>query len=228
VTKILRFLIIYYFCVANHKKTKDKLAISANIGALTDEQIIDEYKKTSDKSWVGELYKRYTRFVFLVSMKYLKNEERCQDAVMQIFEKLFTDFHKHKIEKFKPWLHTVTRNHCLILLRKDQSVLQKEKKFQIEQDLFMETEDDLHLDNTNDKDKQLSCLKEAILDLNQEQKVCIEMFYLQEKSYKEIADETGFSEKKVKSYIQNGKRNLKIKLMKMTAGLLLLVYLLVG
>jgi RNA polymerase sigma factor (sigma-70 family) len=161
-------------------------------------------------------------------MKYLKNEERCQDAVMQIFEKLFTDFHKHKIEKFKPWLHTVTRNHCLILLRKDQSVLQKEKKFQIEQDLFMETEDDLHLDNTNDKDKQLSCLKEAILDLNQEQKVCIEMFYLQEKSYKEIADETGFSEKKVKSYIQNGKRNLKIKLMKMTAGLLLLVYLLVG
>ncbi len=204
------------------------MAVLANIQALTDEQIIDEYKKTSDKSWVGELYKRYTRFVFLVSMKYLKNEERCHDAVMQIFEKLFSDFHKHQIEKFKPWLHTVTRNHCLILLRKDQSVLQKEKKFQIEQDLFMETEEDLHLDNTNDKDKQLSCLKQAISDLNQEQKVCIEMFYLQEKSYKEIADETGFPEKKVKSYIQNGKRNLKIKLMKMTAGLLLLVYLIVG
>lgn len=202
--------------------------ISTEINALTDEQIIDKYKKTSDKTWVGELYKRYTRFVFLVSMKYLKNEERCQDAVMQIFEKLFIDFHKHKIEKFKPWLHTVTRNHCLILLRKDQSMLQKEKKFQAEQDLFMESEDELHLDNKDENDKQLSCLKQAISDLNQEQKVCIEMFYLQEKSYKEIADETGFPEKKVKSYIQNGKRNLKIKITKMTAGLLLLFYLVFG
>ena len=204
------------------------MVLKTKINALTDEQIIDEYKRTSDKSWVGELYKRYTRFVFLVSMKYLKNEERCHDAVMQIFEKLFTDFHKHKIEKFKPWLHTVTRNHCLILLRKDQSILQKEKKFQIEQDLFMETEDNLHLDNTNDKDKQLNCLKQAISDLNQEQKVCIEMFYLQEKSYKEIADETGFPEKKVKSFIQNGKRNLKIKLMKLTAGIMLLIYLVIS
>ncbi len=204
------------------------MVLSTKINALTDEQIIEEYKKTSDKNWVGELYKRYTRFVFLVSMKYLKNEERCHDAVMQIFEKLFTDFHKHNIEKFKPWLHTVTRNHCLILLRKDQSILQNEKKFKIEQDLFMETEDDLHLDNTNDTEKQLNGLKQAISELNQEQKVCIEMFYLQEKSYKEIADETGFSEKKVKSYIQNGKRNLKIKIMKITAGLLLLVYLMFG
>ena len=202
------------------------MALAANIKALSDEQIIEEYKKTSDKDWVGELYKRYTRFVFLVSMKYLKNEERCQDAVMQIFEKLFIDFHKHNIEKFKPWLHTVTRNHCLILLRKDQSKLQKEKKYQIEQDTFMETEEDLHLDNTNDKDKQLNCLKEAILDLNDEQKLCIELFYIQEKSYREIADETGFPEKKVKSYIQNGKRNLKIKIMKMTAVVLLLAYVL--
>lgn len=201
------------------------MTLAADIKNLSDEQIIEHYKQTSDKSWVGELYKRYTRFVFLVSMKYLKNEERCQDAVMQIFEKLFTDFHKHQIEKFKPWLHTVTRNHCLILLRKDQSVLQKEKKFQNEVDTFMESEEELHLDSNNDSDRHLNHLKEAILDLSEEQKRCIELFYLEEKSYKEIVDETGFSEKKVKSYIQNGKRNLKIKLMKMTAIALLLIYL---
>lgn len=201
------------------------MTLTADIKNLSDEQIIEHYKQTSDKNWVGELYKRYTRFVFLVSMKYLKNEERCQDAVMQIFEKLFTDFHKHQIEKFKPWLHTVTRNHCLILLRKDQSVLQKEKKFQNEFDTFMESEEELHLDSNNDSDKHLNHLKEAILDLSEEQKRCIELFYLEEKSYKEIVEETGFSEKKVKSYIQNGKRNLKIKLMKMTAIALLLIYL---
>ncbi|MDF1548855.1 MAG: sigma-70 family RNA polymerase sigma factor [Bacteroidales bacterium] len=139
------------------------MTLTADIKNLSDEQIIEHYKQTSDKNWVGELYKRYTRFVFLVSMKYLKNEERCQDAVMQIFEKLFTDFHKHQIEKFKPWLHTVTRNHCLILLRKDQSLLQKEKKFQNEFDTFMESEEELHLDNNIDSDKHLNHLKEAIL-----------------------------------------------------------------
>jgi RNA polymerase sigma factor (sigma-70 family) len=199
------------------------LNLEFEIKTLTDEQIIERYRQSSDKSWVGELYKRYTRFVFLVSLKYLKNEERSQDAVMQIFEKLFTDFHRHKIDKFKPWLHTVTRNHCLILLRKDQSVIQKNKKFQNESETFMESDVELHLDNTEEPEKQLESLKEAMKDLNQEQKICIELFYLQEKSYKEIADETGFSEKNVKSYIQNGKRNLKLKILKMTTLLFLLI-----
>lgn len=201
------------------------MSFDVEIKTLTDEQIIDRYKQTFDKSWVGELYKRHTRFVFLVSMKYLKDEERSQDAVMHIFEKLFTDFHKHQIEKFKPWLHTVTRNHCLILLRKDQSLLQKNKKFQNESETFMESDVELHLDITEEPEKQIESMKLAMKDLSEEQRICIEMFYLQEKSYKEIADETGFSEKNVKSFIQNGKRNLKLKMMKMTTMLFILVCL---
>jgi RNA polymerase sigma factor (sigma-70 family) len=199
------------------------LNFNFEIKILSDEEIIERYKQTLDKCLVGELYKRYTRFVFLVSMKYLKNEERSQDAVMQIFEKLFDDFQRHDIEKFKPWLHTVTRNHCLILLRKDQSLLQKAKKFQNESEVFMESDSDLHLDNANDPEKQLECMKEAIESLNDEQKVCVEMFYLQEKSYKEISDLTGYSEKNVKSFIQNGKRNLKIKILKMTSVIILII-----
>jgi RNA polymerase sigma factor (sigma-70 family) len=201
------------------------LVITAEIKALTDEQIIERYKLSSDKNLVGELYKRYTRFVFLVAMKYLKNEERSQDAAMQIFEKLFNDFHKHQIDNFKPWLHTVTRNFCLLQLRKDQSQFKKEKNFQFESDSFMENELDLHLEKTDNTDKHLDFLKEAIQTLNEDQKKCIEMFYIEEKSYKEIVEETGFSEKKVKSYIQNGKRNLKIKLLSMSAIILFILYL---
>jgi len=204
------------------------LIVSPEIKALTDEQIIDRYKYSTDKNLVGELYKRYTRFVFLVALKYFKNEERSQDAVMQIFEKLFNDLNRHQIEKFKPWLHTVTRNYCLASLRKDQSLIKKEKNFQIESDLFMESEDNLHLDNVDNSEKHLDSLKEAIETLNSEQKICIEMFYIQEKSYKEIVDETGFDEKKVKSYIQNGKRNLKIKILNMTSILALLLYLMLN
>jgi RNA polymerase sigma-70 factor (ECF subfamily) len=159
-------------------------------------------------------------------MKYLKDEERSRDTVMQIFEKLFDDFHKHEIEKFKPWLHTVTRNFCLIMLRKDQSQLKKEKILQINSESFMEIEDELHQEGVNNSEKHLENLKGALQTLNNEQKICIEMFYIQEKSYKEIVDETGFSESKVKSYIQNGKRNLKIRILGMSSVILIFLYLL--
>lgn len=213
-----------YFC-KDVLTINSELIISAEIKALTDEQIIDRYKLSSDKNLVGELYKRHTRFVYLVSMKYLKDEYRSQDAVMQIFEKLFDDFHKHRIEKFKPWLHTVTRNFCLLELRKDQSQLKKEKNLLNDSDLFMENEVDLHLDGVDNLQKHMDCLSDALQALNPEQKICIEMFYIQEKSYKEIIDETGFPESKVKSYIQNGKRNLKIKILGMTSIITMILYL---
>ena len=190
------------------------------IQTLSDEQIIEHYKKDAQKLFVGELYKRYTKFVFFVSMKYLKNEARSKDAVMEVFEKLFTDLLKHEIQKFKPWLHTVVRNHCLIILRKDQSILNKDKKFQAEQDLFVENDEDMHLINENKFEQKEENLTKALSDLKKEQKECVELFYLQDKSYNEIAEITGHSIKNIKSYIQNGKRNLKIKLTKMMVLLL--------
>jgi len=190
------------------------------IQTLSDEQIIEHYKKDAQKLFVGELYKRYTKFVFFVSMKYLKNEARSKDAVMEVFEKLFTDLLKHEIQKFKPWLHTVVRNHCLIILRKDQSILNKDKKFQAEQNLFVENNEEEHLLNESDFEQKEENLTKALNDLKDEQKECVELFYLQDKSYNEIAEITGYSIKKIKSYIQNGKRNLKIKLMKMMVILL--------
>jgi RNA polymerase sigma-70 factor (ECF subfamily) len=53
-------------------------------------------------------------------------------------------------------------------------------------------------------------LEKCIETLGDEQKQCVKLFYLQEKCYKEITESTGFDMNKVKSYIQNGKRNLKI------------------
>ena len=191
-----------------------------DIKALSDEQIIEHYKKNAKKLLVGELYKRYTKFIFFVSMKYLKNEERSKDAVMEIFEKLFTDLLKHDVQKFKPWLHTVVRNHCLIILRKDQSILNKNKKYQIEQDLFVENDEDVHLLNESNFEEKEENLTKALNYLKDEQKECIELFYLKDKSYNQIAESTGYSIKKIKSYIQNGKRNLKIKLSKMVILLL--------
>jgi RNA polymerase sigma-70 factor (ECF subfamily) len=200
------------------KFNKQNLIISKqiDIAAKTDKFIIEKYIQTKDKTLVGELFKRYTGFVFLVSIKYLKDEDRSKDAVMQVFEKLFNNLLKHEIDNFKPWLHTVVRNHCLGLLRKDQSQQKNEQNLKVELD-FMESEADNHLIVEQAYEKKISNLETALKQLKPEQKQCVELFYLQEKSYNEVTELTGFPIKKVKSYIQNGKRNLKIIMDKMGA-----------
>ncbi len=181
---------------------------------FSDNELIAEYKNTRNNVLVGLLYKRYSHLVLGLSLKYLKDEDEAKDAVMQIFEKLLSDLLKHNIDYFKSWLYTMSKNHCLMIIRTRQSRLKKEIDMQIHADSFMETDADLHHNKTEEKEKQYALLEEAINGLNDGQKKCIELFYLKEKSYNEIVEITGYTMNEVKSFIQNGKRNLKIKLEK--------------
>ncbi|MBN1198813.1 MAG: sigma-70 family RNA polymerase sigma factor [Bacteroidales bacterium] len=180
--------------------------------SLSDNDLVLLYQQTHNNELVGELFRRYTRFVFLVCMRYLREEESAKDATMQVFEDLFEKIKKHEIRHFKPWLHTVAKNHCLVLLR-------QEKKAPVwNEDLFHEFPDPVELPSnlhlTDEKEKNLTKLEDAILLLRKEQRTCIELFYLKKMCYQEVAAKTGYSDKQVKSYIQNGKRNLRMILEK--------------
>lgn len=190
----------------------------------SDIELIKNYKQSNKTLYVGELYKRYTRFVFLISMKYLKNETDSKEAVMQIFEKLLTDLKKHKIENFKSWLHVVTKNFCFQELRRRQNFQKKHDEYENFSTSFMEKEEEMHHSIEQQKEIKLQALEKAVSELNNEQRKCIELFYLQEKSYKEVVELTGFEMKKVKSYIQNGKRNLKLLLQNGNLAYLFLLY----
>ena len=163
---------------------------------------------------MGILYKRYSHLVLGLCIKYLKDEDEAKDAVMHIFEKLMNDLLKHDIQYFKSWLYTFSKNHCLMIIRSKQSRLSKEIDIQINASSFMETETNQHLNVSEEKEKEYLALEQAVDSLNEEQKICIDLFYLKEKSYQEISDVTGYTLNEVKSFIQNGKRNLKIKLEK--------------
>ena len=181
---------------------------------FSDNELITEYKNTKNNVFVGILYKRYSHLVLGLSLKYLKDEDEAKDAVMQVFEKLLTDLLKFNIDYFKSWLYTFSKNHCLMIIRTKQSKLKKEIDMQIHADYFMETESTLHPNKEVEKELQYNSLEKAIDELSADQKKCIELFYLKEKSYNEIVELTGYSINEVKSFIQNGKRNLKIKLEK--------------
>ena len=162
-----------------------------------------------DTTFVGILYKRHGHLVLGLCLKYLKNRGEAEDAVIQIFSKLLSDLKKYKIEYFKSWLYVYSKNFCLMALRKRQSKLKKELELRENSHLFMDLSDPEHL---KEKERQMVLLEQAILLLNESQKVCISLFYLENKSYAEITAITGFSSNDVKSYIQNGKRNLKLKM----------------
>ncbi len=181
---------------------------------FSDNELITEYKNTKNNVFVGILYKRYSHLVLGLSLKYLKDEDEAKDAVMQIFEKLLSDLLKFNIEYFKSWLYSFSKNHCLMIIRTKQSKLKKEIDLQMHADSFMETETNSHLNKAEEKEIQYTLLEKAIDELNEDQRKCIKLFYLKERSYNEIVDETGYSLNEVKSFIQNGKRNLKIKLEK--------------
>jgi RNA polymerase sigma-70 factor (ECF subfamily) len=165
--------------------------------------------QTNDNAFVGILYQRYGHLVLGLSIKYLKNKDEAQDAVIQIFANLISDLKKYKIEYFKSWLYTYSKNFCLMELRKRQSALKKELELKENVHLLMDFSNPEHL---KEKENQITLMEKAMDSLQENQKTCIDLFYLKNKSYQEITQLTGFSNNDVKSYIQNGKRNLKIKM----------------
>jgi RNA polymerase sigma-70 factor (ECF subfamily) len=165
--------------------------------------------ESGDNTLVGILYQRYGHLVFGLALKYLKNKDEAQDAVIQIFSNLLNDLKKYKIEFFKSWLFVYSKNFCLMELRKRQSTLKKELELKENAILFMDSETSEHL---HEKEQQITLLETAIESLNEAQKICIRLFYFSNRSYAEIVVITGYSANDVKSYIQNGKRNLKIKM----------------
>lgn len=174
-----------------------------------DLKLVRLYQNTGKSIYLGELFTRYSSFSIAVCMKYLKDEEKSKDAVMDVFEKLAEDLKKQNIEFFKSWLYSVIRNHCLMILRSDKSKQKHLQNLQIEQENFMENNDVLHQNSEAKYINKMNVVEQAIEKLKDDQKQCIILFYYDEKSYHEIVDITGYDLKKVKSHLQNGKRNLQ-------------------
>ncbi len=174
---------------------------------IDDNQLLQNFYADKDNQWLGILLQRYTLLLLGVCMKYLKNEEEAKDGVQQVFLKAITELHKYKVDYFKSWIYMVAKNHCLMKLRhKDRYSVE------INEQLLATPEE---ADNKNrhlQKEQTLSDMEWAMQQINKEQQQCLTLFYLQKKSYQDITAETGFSMLQVKSYIQNGKRNLKIML----------------
>ncbi len=172
---------------------------------MTDQELLDRWYTDRDNEWLGILLQRYTLLLLGVCMKYIKQEEEAKDCVQQIFVKIITELPKYKVEYFKSWIYTIARNHCLMKLRDQHG-----RPATLSDTMLAAWDEDPGKNQHLEKDHLLEMMELSLEELGKEQKLCVTLFYLEKKSYQEIAETTQFSLLQVKSYIQNGKRNLKL------------------
>lgn len=171
----------------------------------SDEELLQLYKSSSDARYVGMLYERYMELVYGVCLKYLKQPEDAQDSVINIYEELPHKLLKHEVDNFKAWLYTLSKNHCLMRLRAGKKT--KWVDFDVE---LVQSEEPLHLNGELEREENFQKLEFCLGQLQEAQQQAIRLFYLESKCYNEIADLTGLEWNQVRSFIQNGRRNLKI------------------
>jgi RNA polymerase sigma factor (sigma-70 family) len=183
------------------------LAFIRNIssGSASDEELVSSFKATGDLSVLGTLYQRYMDLVYGVCLKYLRIPENAQDSTIAIFEELIVKLKKHEVEHFRAWLYSLAKNHCLMRIRSEKKSVTV--AFDVE---LMQSEENLHLNGELDREESFRKLDDCMEKLDPDQKTVIELFYLQGKCYKEVSEITGLEWNKVRSFIQNGRRNLKI------------------
>jgi RNA polymerase sigma-70 factor (ECF subfamily) len=172
---------------------------------ISDQELLERFYADRDNDLLGVLLERYTLLLLGVCMKYLKNEELARDSVQQIFLKAITELQKYRVEYFKSWIYMVAKNHCLMQLRDKPG----KNTIEVKESIPAET-------NETDKEslllyeKTYEYMGEALKELNADQQLCVTLFYMEKKSYQQIAEQTGYSMMQVKSHIQNGKRNMRI------------------
>lgn len=182
---------------------------------IPDSELLENFYADKNNEWLGILMERYTLLLLGVCMKYMKNEDEARDCVQQVFLKSITELHKYKVSYFKSWLYMIARNHCLMKLRS-----QPLKRTAELTDQHTSIVNEWMFDNkrVEDKEQLYNLLQECMQQLSKEQHQCIVLFYLEKKSYQQIADRTQFTLLQVKSFIQNGKRNLKLMIEKKFSG----------
>ena len=195
-----------YICDEPQKGgAKETMERDCDDGMPDDGQLLALHAQDGTNRWLGQLYSRYLPLVYGVCLKYLRNPDDAGDAVMDIFEELTVKVGRYEVERFRPWLYTLAKNHCLQRLRRQRLEIPADDAGRI-----MEYAPLVHLLDGEGDEARFAALERCLERLPEKQRECIDRFFYGGKSYADISAETCWPVKSIKSFLQNGKRNLKL------------------
>lgn len=187
-----------------------------HITEKSDEELVRLYQSSGDLEQLGILFERYVELVYGVCLKFFKDNTKAEDAVMSIFETLTEKVKTQDIRQFRPWLHVVAKNHCLMELRKKNLTVSFDEMLPSAQAELVQSAGAVHPIDILEENGEERALKKCLERLSPQQKQCVEQFYFENRSYKEISQMYGEELGTIRSHIQNGRRNLKICMEKET------------
>lgn len=180
---------------------------SPSVETATDADLLARFQRTGAGEDLLPLYQRHAGLIYALGLRYLGSPQRAEDAGMEIWAVLLDKLLKHEVSNFRSWLQTTVRNHCLMQLRREKRDPLRQSEGELMQSgrlLHLQEESNHHHPDTRPLHH---CLKQ----LKAEQRRCVHLFYLREgESYQSIAEKLNLTVGRVRSHLQNGRRNLKL------------------
>lgn len=175
-----------------------------------------ELAKNGEEAGFNFLYEETYKSKYYLALKYMQNEEAAkdvvQDAYIRAFEKLDT---LENPESFSSWFGIIVANTAKNALQKQNPMLFTDIAKDSEQEEFEYQIEDESVQNQPEiaySQKETQELVHELIDsLSEEQRMCILMFHIEGQSISEIAETLGCSENTVKSRLNYGRKNIKVK-----------------
>jgi len=174
----------------------------------TDEDIrLIEATLKGSRPAFQQLVERYQYFVFTIAFKILRSREEAEEAAQDVFVKVYKTLNSYEQKsKFSTWLYTVTYRTAIDVARKKQLLTDS-----IDDDAhFLQIEDaeDNPLQEVQHGDLQTQ-LQFVINQLRPDDAALITLFYLNEKTVKEISEITGLTETNIKTKLHRTREALR-------------------
>ncbi len=178
----------------------------------SDEELVQQFRKSGDRSLLGLLLQRYSERILGTCHYYLRQEQDAEDAAMEVCELIVRHLQKSKeIKRFKDWVFIIARNHCFRKLKENKRLAELGEEWQkdfLQSGVQYELGDTLYVQ----QEELYARVASELQELTEPQRICLTAFYWQGEKYKDIAARFGMSADEVRSAIQNGRRNLRNRL----------------
>ncbi len=168
----------------------------------TDFELLDRFRRHGDRAAFERIVARHRPWLHRVCARLLRSDEAARDATQDVFARVLNRLDTFRGDNFPGWLKAIAVNCCLNTIDRDKRWAPLEAAGEAPAaDLGPEL--------------QLLRLEEGvrarhlIARLPERQKIVFCLKYIDDCSYQEIERLTGFSNKEVKSFLQNARRNFE-------------------